>query len=213
MDEREHIAAERALGHAPTVGETADEARLREAWEARLAPLLERIAPVDPPAGVFDRALSALDAPGDGVSVVRLRRQLVRWRGVAGAAVAAAAALALYVAVPKPAAEAGRYVAVVTADDDGRTGLVVQIDLASGVATVIPAGAAPPEGSSYEMWHLAEGETRPVSLGLLPREAVLRRGLAAGEGDLFAISLEPQGGSPTGQPTTPLYHGTVVRAD
>lgn len=231
-DDHDLNAAERALGHVPTGGETASDCAAREAWERRLAPLLESTNEVAPPEGLLARIEAEIgeDAPkvasqvpadfnaglaGIGAEVIHLRRRVGVWKGVAGVAMAAAAALAIYVAVPQEAAEpvAAKYVAVVTADEGGQTGLLIHFDTGTGVATVIPAGAKPPDGSSYEMWHLPEGATTPVSLGLLPENAVARQTIAAGEGDLFAISLEPVGGSPTGQPTQPVYHGTVVRVE
>ena len=232
-DDHDLNAAERALGHAPTGGEDAAARATREAWERRLAPLLASAPEVAPPDALLARIEAEIDddasaaennpeAPfnggpaGMGAEVIQLRRRIGVWKGVAGAAMAAAAALAIYVAVPQaPAPEpvAAKYVAVVTADEGGQTGLLIHFDTGTGVATVIPAGAAPPDGSSYEMWHLPQGATTPVSLGLLPESAVARQTIVAGEGDLFAISLEPQGGSPTGQPTQPVYHGTVVRVE
>ena len=232
-DDHDLYAAERALGHAPTGGEDAAARAAREAWERRLAPLLADAPEIAPPdallarieAEIGEEAPAAAPAPaaafnggpaGMGAEVVQLRRRVGVWKGVAGAAMAAAAALAIYVAAPQETATepvAAKYVAVVTADDSGQTGLLIHFDTGTGVATVIPAGAAPPAGSSYEMWHLPQGATTPVSLGLLPENAVARQTIAAGEGDIFAISLEPQGGSPTGQPTQPVYHGTVVRVE
>ena len=216
-DERDLNAAERAIGHAPTGGETPADRAAREAWERRLSPLLTEAPAIEPPADMMARIEAKLgdDTPGASAEVIQLRRSVGRRRGFAGLAVAAAAAMAIYVAVPQtPApAEAAKYVAVVTADDSGQTGLLIHFDTGSGVATVIPAGARPPDGSSYEMWHLPEGATTPVSLGLLPQNAVSRATFSAGEGDLFAISLEPLGGSPTGQPTQAVYHGTVVRVE
>lgn len=216
-DERDLNAAERAIGHAPTGGETPADRAAREAWERRLSPLLTDAPAAEPPTDMMTRIEAQLDndAPADTAEVIQLRRSVGRWRGFAGIAVAAAAALAIYVAVPQTPApvEAAKYVAVVTADDSGQTGLLIHFDTGSGVATVIPAGARPPDGSSYEMWHLPEGATTPVSLGLLPQNAVSRATISAGEGDLFAISLEPLGGSPTGQPTQAVYHGTVVRVE
>lgn len=211
MEEREYIAAERALGHEPREREGAEEARLREDWERRLAPLLD--APEAAPSpGLFARIEAALEPKaGGGAEIVPLRRQVRLWRAVSGLALAAAAALALWIAVP--AERAGeRYVAVVTADEGGQAGLIIQFDTGTGLATVIPV-TAPPAGNSYEMWTIPEGRTQPVSLGLLPRDAALRPGFTAAEGQIFAISLEPEGGSPTGAPTQPLYHGRLVRVD
>lgn len=216
MDETEFQAAERALSLEPPSAETAEEARLREAWERRLAPLLT--APAEPPPpGLLARIEAALDAsdgeaPVPPPQILRLRRQVRRWKLATGAALAAAAALALYIAAPaKAPPPAARYVAVV-ADETGRTGLIIQFDAETGAATVIPT-ATPPDSKSYEIWTVPAGAAKPVSLGLLPREAVVRTGLTPAPDQIFAVSLEPKGGSPTGEPTTLVYQGRVVRVE
>lgn len=219
-DERDIDAGMRALGVDPVTAETLPDRLQREAWEMRLAPLASRIPPVEPPADLYRRIEAAIDAApaaadgsGSSANLVELaawRRRAGRWRAVATGAMGLAAALALYIAVPvisPPAAP--KYVAVVTADDGGQAGLIIQVDTGTGIATVIPV-TAPPAGQSYEMWHLPKGATRPVSLGLLPQAAVARTTIRTQPGELFAISLEPAGGSPTGQPTLPQFHGTVV---
>jgi anti-sigma-K factor RskA len=69
---------------------------------------------------------------------------------------------------------------------------------------------APPPGRDYELWALPKGGT-PVSLGVLPSKGTSRRALspiqqsALANSTQLAVSLEPFGGSPTGQPT-----GTIV---
>lgn len=207
-EERDLDAAERALGVAPRGPENAADAAARQAWESRLAPLSKDTPSADPPADMLHRIEALIDSDA-GAAVRALRRQARTWRAVAGAAIAVAAALLLYIAIP---AEPGgaRYVAVVTADDGGGAGLIIEFDTASGLATVIPTGMTPPAGQSYEMWQPPKGADKPFSLGLLPQNPVLRREISAGPGDLFAISLEPLGGSPTGQPTQPLYHGRII---
>lgn len=218
MDEREYIAAERALKLEPLDGESPEDARLREDWERRLAPLLTA-EEASPPAGLYARIEAEIDriaetpaeaAPGaEIVELSRLRRQIGRWKAATAVALAAAAALAVYIAMPQ---EPERYVALVTADDSGEAGLIIQFDTGSNVATVIPV-VAPPPGNSYEMWTIPQGQSRPVSLGLLPQETVARGRFSAAPGQLFAISLEPEGGSPTGQPTQPLFHGNLVKVE
>jgi anti-sigma-K factor RskA len=73
-------------------------------------------------------------------------------------------------------------------------------------------------GKDMELWALPEGATRPVSLGVLPpigRRVMLadvKMGDMKMQGTQLLVSLEPQGGSPTGQPTGPvLYAGTLSR--
>ena len=64
--------------------------------------------------------------------------------------------------------------------------------------------------SAYELWALPGDGTSPVSLGLLPRSGSVDRRLTTAQRDALlrskriAVSLEPQGGSPTGSPTGPV---------
>jgi anti-sigma-K factor RskA len=63
-----------------------------------------------------------------------------------------------------------------------------------------------PAGHDYELWALPEGGN-PVSLGVLPVEGTSNRALSAiqkaalASSSKVAVSIEPPGGSPTGQPT------------
>jgi len=66
-----------------------------------------------------------------------------------------------------------------------------------------------PSGKSHELWALPEGGT-PVSLGLLPHTGDHHRVLTPAQqaalagAKQIAVSLEPEGGSPTGAPTEVL---------
>ena len=71
-------------------------------------------------------------------------------------------------------------------------------------------------GRSLDLWAI-EVEGKPVSLGLIPRDGDGRIVLSQSQQQLIripvvlAVSLEPQGGSPTGQPTGPvLYQGPLA---
>ncbi|MEL6267905.1 MAG: anti-sigma factor, partial [Pseudomonadota bacterium] len=115
---------------------------------------------------------------------------------------------------PATGAEAfTRLVALVTADDNpALTGMVVQFDPATGTVTIVPSLIDPPAGRSFELWHLEAGGDTPRSLGLFPGGPVVINA-SAGPGDTFAISEEPEGGSPDGSPTLPLFHGTMTVAN
>jgi anti-sigma-K factor RskA len=73
-----------------------------------------------------------------------------------------------------------------------------------GAVTVQP-------GHSYELWALPQGHA-PVSLGLMPTAGSASETLteaqrmALRDSRKLAISLEPQGGSPTGVATGPVVH-------
>jgi anti-sigma-K factor RskA len=213
--ERDLDAAERALGTLPVAGESARQRREREEWERRFAGLLSGIEPVDPPAGMFSRITERLAHEETRRNLRRERARAQRWQGFAlltGMAAAGLAALAFLPALDR-GAEAARYVAVVTSDADGSPGMVVEFDTGSGLATVIPVGATAPAGKDIQMWHLPEGETKPVSIGLFPDDPTSRASFRAGPGDIFALSYEDIGGSPTGQPTDARYHGEIVRVE
>jgi anti-sigma-K factor RskA len=68
-----------------------------------------------------------------------------------------------------------------------------------------------------ELWLIETADAAPVSLGVVGRdgegvmviEAPMRARLS--EGAVLAVSLEPQGGSPTGQPTGPVIASGEVR--
>jgi anti-sigma-K factor RskA len=69
-------------------------------------------------------------------------------------------------------------------------------------------------GKDLELWALPAGATRPVSLGVLPAIGKHVPGELAKASTQLLVSLEPQGGSPTGLPTGPvLYAGTLTRVD
>ncbi len=95
------------------------------------------------------------------------------------------------------------------ATDDGRTAFMASIDSEHGKIMMVPMAAEIPEGMVPELWLIPPGGA-PQSLGVLdPTRAHsvdipdAMRGAFAPDA-LVAVSLEPPGGSPTGQPTGPV---------
>jgi anti-sigma-K factor RskA len=74
-----------------------------------------------------------------------------------------------------------------------------------------------PPGKSHELWALPEGGV-PVSLGLLPHTGDHHRVLTAAQraalagSKQIAVSLEQEGGSPTGAPTEVLFAAPLAKA-
>ena len=64
-------------------------------------------------------------------------------------------------------------------------------------------------GKDFELW-MIEGKNAPVSMGVIPAGATAHIGVSPAaqqklaQGAVLAVSLEPAGGSPTGQPTGPV---------
>jgi anti-sigma-K factor RskA len=181
-------------------------ARLVDRWEARLAPLGNAYQAVEPPVSVkaaVDRRLFS-DA-----ARTRLWGSLAFWRGLA---VAALAALALVVALPsiRPPVEQQpvRLVASLAAEGSDVRYLAVY-DAGRDEVSLSHVSGEPASGRDFELWTI-QGGNAPVSMGVLPAGATahivitpeIRARLASGA--VLAISLEPAGGSPTGQPTGPV---------
>lgn len=232
-------AGERAAFELERTIDPATEAAAR-AWERRLAPLARAVPEVEPDAGVWQAIAGRMagetgeagiagGAPGPGPDPTGaandnrlddLRRQLRLWRFTAAGAGLAAAGLALLVLTggPRPGGGPagggeGRYVAVVTSAGD-LPALIVSVDTKAGTARVRPVAAQAPAGRSLELWYVGPGAA-PRPLGLLEGEATrLRLPPEAGRGGdgVIAVSVEPPGGSPTGQPTGQvIYTGKLIR--
>lgn len=226
-DERDRLASEYVLGLLePEEMRRCEERLARDAglavqvelWRARLAELDATAAPVTPDPALWPRIAAALGpvaaapaAPRRAVRPSRLAtwwESLSLWRGYALAASAALILLAFGAAhLARQAAQAPVLVAVLLSDQnqpaavvnafrDGRTELLALSALKA------------PEGKSLQVWTLWDRERGPVSVGLL--EAMrnvelsvegLPRPAAA---QLYEVTLEPAGGSPTGRPTGPI---------
>ena len=183
-------------------------ARLVEGWEVNLSPLGAAYSPVEAPASVkaaIDRRLfSGLQSSGRG-----LWSSLAFWRGLA---VAALAALALYVAIPyvnPPAVEPPLRLVASLAPQDSDVHYFVVYDARTRDVGLSHVTGAREEGRDFELW-VIEGQETPVSLGIIPAGANVHMAVSDAVrdkielGSVFAISLEPAGGSPTGQPTGPV---------
>jgi anti-sigma-K factor RskA len=212
--------AERREFEATMAGDAALRGLVEE-WERRLAPLALALEPVAAPAHVRGKVMAAI-AGGitDPGAIVRLERRARRWRGLAIGSWAIAAALAGVLFFRPPVMpEAGRYVAVLQTQGPGPA-FLASVDLASGTITVRPVSATTQAGKSYELWALGAGRDKPLSLGVIeadfriPSKRLGRLDKPALNDTVFAVSLEPEGGSPTGQPTGPvLFTGKLVATE
>jgi anti-sigma-K factor RskA len=190
-------------------------ARLVDAWEVRLAPLGSAYPEVAAPDGVkamIDRRLfssSAASAADAARGRAGLWSSLAFWRGLAAAAVAA---LAITIAVPyvnPPAQQAGVRLVASLAGEGTDVKYLAVYDAAHhevGLSHVAGERAA---GKDFQLW-MIEGKNAPVSMGVIPSGPTVRIELTPAlqlklaQGAVLAISLEPAGGSPTGQPTGPV---------
>ncbi len=193
-------------------------ARLVGEWQERLMPLDATADPVAPPPQIWRAIESATGAAV--VAAARPERRggshswwnfLPLWRGLAFGAMAAAAALALFVVVSRPPTP-GQAIIAVLADLSGAPSWLAAGRSDSGIEVAAIRPQAIAADRAFELWAIAGGP--PRSLGLLPPSPGERLVLPAGSvprDGVLAISLEPQGGSRTGAPTGPVvYQGKIL---
>ena len=200
-----------------------------EAWERRLAPLVEAAEAVEPPGGLYARieaeiaaqaGLAGAGGSAAGAETADLARRLRRWRAAAFAGGALAAGLVLVILAqnllrrPEPA----NFIAVLQ-KDAASPAFLIEVDLRSRILTVRPVAAEPRAGKSYELWIINAKLGAPRSLGVIANQGfTIRPALKDYDSSIvqsatFAVTLEPEGGSPTGAPTSaPLWTGRLVQA-
>ncbi len=110
----------------------------------------------------------------------------------------------------------GRFVAVLQANAQAPA-FILTVDVASRTATVRRVSAEPQTGKSYQLWLISERFAGPRSLGLVGADEFARPTLADYDpatisGATYAVSLEPEGGSPTGAPTGPVLFSAKLVA-
>ena len=244
-DEHELIAAEYALGSLPPEERAEVSARRLSdpkldrailAWETQLAPLIETIAPIEPPGGLLQRiehglfegtALPVVDVALQGYTadVIHLSGRVRTWQRVAAGAFGLAAAIALVfglretgVLKPLQPAVPTDFVAMLQKDATSPA-FVVSVNIATREMTIRPVTAERANGKSYELWLVNKEFAAPRSLGVLgdDRSHATETSLAKYSSEVvkdsvLAVTLEPKGGSPTGNATGPiLFTGKLVQ--
>ncbi|SEK66711.1 Anti-sigma-K factor RskA [Sphingomonas palmae] len=232
-DDDRVTAAEVAIGLL--TGDEAADARARAAvdpsfareidwWQQRLAPLFAQVGDVEPPSYLRERIDARLDVPTIGAHGGRAGAG-AKWRllglgGALGALAASIVALMIPATPPIPTspapqvATATRPLVASLLPTTGSTKQPVTVLLERDAARLrLSASIAVPDGRSAQLWRIPAGGA-PVPLGVLSRASQayvrLQQSNLPAAGDQLAVSIEPVGGSPTGQPTGPVIFAGVV---
>jgi anti-sigma-K factor RskA len=209
-------ASERATLAARRLRESDLDEAIR-AWEERLAPLAEAAPEIEPPRDLLPAIEARIrgaspDAPGGAA----LERSIRLWRGMAIAASLFAGVLAIgFVGREATRQSAPREYVAILQKDAASPAIEVTVNLDKQELTVRPVAAQAPPGKSYELWIIDAKLGAPRSLGLIgdtPRGASLSAyDPAVVAGATYAVTVEPPGGSPTGQPSgTPVFVGKLI---
>ena len=176
-----------------------------ERWEDRLAPLMSEVSAVEPPSHIWRGIEERISVAGKPKSRQPRWESLFFWRSVAfGTAALAAASLAALVYVRTITPPVRPMVANVAGM---QSSFIAAIDPASRRLTIIPSSTVKADQHSLQLWLIAPGG-KPQSLGLIesatPVHVTLPAQIVVTADATLAVSLEPPGGSPTGQPTGPV---------
>jgi anti-sigma-K factor RskA len=215
-DEEDLLAAEYVLGVLSLRERREAEIRLEQEpafarevadWEVRLCGLADGVRPVTPPPRTWNRieaALAAANAAKPG-----LWQSVTFWRSFAigSAALAAASLTALaYVGLVAPQREP---MLATLGGSGGQPNFVAAVSPRGDSLMVVPASLLTSDPRALELWVIPPGD-RPHSLGLIPPGQPVRIDVPPAlrarltPDAVLAVSLEPPGGSPTGQPTGPV---------
>jgi anti-sigma-K factor RskA len=178
-------------------------------WEERLGAFADAVAPVAPPDRTWSRIARKVKARDPSAPQENLWQSLTFWRsfaiGSAVLAVASIGALTFIEISPPPRAP----LLATLGASSGQPAFIAAVDPGGTSLVVVPAALLAADQRAMELWLIPAGD-KPHSLGLIepgrpvrlgvPRDLVARISADAA----LAVSMEPPGGSPTGQPTGPV---------
>lgn len=208
-DDDDLLAAELALGlvddTAVAARSAADPAFAERVawWDARFAGLTAPLG--EEPSPELWRRIAARLPSNDNAG------GLLRWKVISGG-LAAVSAIALFMLAQRPQIELPPQPgAPVVASLSGEKGsaLAISYDSTARRLTIAPVQLDPGKGDA-ELWVIPVGSKEVISLGVIDAKKPSSRQLNPAQarlvaaGATFAISLEPTGGSPTGQATGPI---------
>jgi anti-sigma-K factor RskA len=160
-------------------------------------------------------AIAALAAAFAGVVVVRELRPELMPDPLKPRVVDKQVEVIKTVEVPSP--RPAQYVAVLQRDA-ASPAFLLAFDLEKRTLTVRTVRAERQPGKTYELWLVSDRFNSPRSLGLIGDEQFTQRAQLANYDAVtinratYAVSVEPEGGSPTGAPTGPvLYSGKLLQ--
>ncbi len=198
--------------------------------ERQFAPLLLQVPEIEPPTALKDKVLRQILDLGDEThtrrvqlreadNMSRLRQAIAVWRFVAVASILAVLGLLTALVLARmavPDLNAPVYVSVLTPYEPGKDDLApafaASLDLGRNELRVERVGIGPPAEKTYELWAVGGAHHAPVTLGLVTSGLRVPLSKLGGADYLMlsemqlVISLEPPGGSQTGQPTGPIAY-------
>lgn len=188
-------------------------------WEANLSTFNDEYGAVPPSRETFKQIEARLFGDVErGPSFSRgLWNSAVFWRSLSFASLIVALGAIVFASGIVPQRKASSPLLAELSAENTQISLLASYDARSGQLSILPVAAGKPEEKSLELWFVpATGSPRSLGIfrpgedGALTVPGDLRG--AVSEGATLAVSLEPFGGSPTGEVTGPVVaSGKVYR--
>lgn len=239
--EKETLAGEYALGcldgdqraHCDRLVESDPDFAARvESWRREFMEIDMTAAPERPSETLWLRIENALPETHSAMATPPARRtvterrgwlrqlweNLSMWRAIGMSAAAACLVLSIGIALLRHDMAQTPIMVAVMMSDQNRPLALVNAFRDDRIELVPLEALSAPEGKSLQVWTLWDRGRGPVSVGLLEQMRSMNlnvSGLPATIPDqLFEVTLEPAGGSPTGRPTGPiLMKGNASRTE
>ncbi|SFG27827.1 Anti-sigma-K factor RskA [Palleronia marisminoris] len=189
-------------------------ARLERARQ-KFAPLDDTAEVLPVPDDLWERIEQRLGAPEDApvaapsnvIDMTAMRGAVARWRATALGGIAATLALAVVLGWTLMSAQQPAVVAVLL-DDQGEAIALVESRADNTTQVTLLERPDVPSDQVMQVWTKPDDDGLPVSLGLLSagesRTFTIEGLPAPNPQQLYEITFEPAGGSPTNLPTGPI---------
>lgn len=185
-------------------------------WAERISPMLEDVPQIAPPAHVWKNIETALSS--DNSRSTNWLTSLFDNKPY-GAFSAILAVLVLVVGIgylPQMLSPNLPYLTATLSGENTPTAMIASYDRQTGMLVVTTKMQAA-SGHDHELWVITEKDAAPISMGIVSPVGTTEMNMPENikgllqEGVTLAISVEPDGGSPTGLPTGPVIAiGTLV---
>lgn len=193
-------------------------------WEAQLHPMSFDLVPVQPEKHVWEQidariqGKPALEVGENTTEVLpfahsKATDSAIKWKWVSGLALAACLVLAILL-VPYKTSQIDQLQSIAVINNEANQTLwsfdILQKQIAVKTSTFVPKLP----NNDYQLWIVPASGDAPISIGVMAQSGEFR----LDKPDVFdnidvaalAVSREPKGGSPTGQPTVVLYAAEIA---
>ena len=213
-DDLNDLAGEYVLGTLAGAERVAFEGRLQREtaamravalWALHLQPLADAVTPAIPPTDLWQRIQRDVGLP------TRPKMRAPLWIAAAVAAALIAVAFLFQNLIFQPEVNSIAQLG----PQGGEPAFVVSVLDDQKKLLIKAAKVDQMPNKSYELWCVVPNAA-PVSLGVIAATGETKRDVAENmrhlltPGATLAVSLEPEGGSPTGTPTTVMFAGTLA---